>query len=134
MIHRDIKEWCSASKLFFSKIFSKWQVQLWSNFFFFFFFLFSDFVIVLSELNVTTRFSIAFFGCCKFSFSFPILFSTKVTMPVLYPQRRTSPLPPPMQQLEDMGFGNREVNQRLLTKYNNDVSCAVAELIVLNCQ
>ncbi|XP_037787890.1 uncharacterized protein LOC119583468 isoform X4 [Penaeus monodon] len=50
------------------------------------------------------------------------------------PERRTSPLPPPMQQLEDMGFGNREVNQRLLTKYNNDVSCAVAELIVLNCQ
>ncbi|XP_063609706.1 uncharacterized protein LOC134783682 isoform X2 [Penaeus indicus] len=49
-------------------------------------------------------------------------------------ERRTSPLPPPMQQLEDMGFGNREVNQRLLTKYNNDVSCAVAELIVLNCQ
>lgn len=44
-----------------------------------------------------------------------------------------SPLPPPMQQLEDMGFHNREVNDRLLTKYNGDVSCAVAELIVLNC-
>ena len=43
-------------------------------------------------------------------------------------------LPPPLQQLADMGFSNHEVNQCLLTKYNNDVACAVAELIVLNCQ
>ncbi|KAK4309378.1 hypothetical protein Pmani_018994 [Petrolisthes manimaculis] len=43
-------------------------------------------------------------------------------------------LPPPLQQLADMGFTNHEVNQRLLTKYNNDVACAVAELIVLNFQ
>ncbi|XP_071545790.1 uncharacterized protein [Panulirus ornatus] len=50
------------------------------------------------------------------------------------PEVDESLLPPPMQQLEDMGFCNREVNQRLLIKYNNDVSCAVAELIVLNCQ
>ncbi|KAK8738135.1 hypothetical protein OTU49_004062 [Cherax quadricarinatus] len=50
------------------------------------------------------------------------------------PEQERTPLPPPMQQLEDMGFSNREVNQRLLTKYDNDVSCAVAELIVLNCQ
>ncbi|XP_064120507.1 uncharacterized protein LOC135225174 isoform X5 [Macrobrachium nipponense] len=45
----------------------------------------------------------------------------------------SSPLAPPMQQLEDMGFHNREVNERLLTKYNGDVSCAVAELIILDC-
>lgn len=43
-------------------------------------------------------------------------------------------LPPPLQQLADMGFSNHEMNQCLLTKYNNDVACAVAELIVLNCQ
>lgn len=52
----------------------------------------------------------------------------------LQPKQERSPLPPPMQQLEDMGFTNRDVNQQLLTKYDNDVSCAVAELIVLNCQ
>ncbi|XP_066990693.1 next to BRCA1 gene 1 protein-like isoform X7 [Macrobrachium rosenbergii] len=45
----------------------------------------------------------------------------------------STPLAPPMQQLEDMGFHNREVNERLLTKYNGDVSCAVAELIILDC-
>ncbi|KAK7072916.1 hypothetical protein SK128_013618 [Halocaridina rubra] len=44
----------------------------------------------------------------------------------------TSPLPPPLQQLEDMGFHNHEVNELLLTKYSGDVSRAVAELIILN--
>lgn len=38
----------------------------------------------------------------------------------------------PQQQLTDMGFVNLGVNQRLLDKYHNDVSKAVAELIVLN--
>ncbi|XP_045110982.1 next to BRCA1 gene 1 protein-like isoform X2 [Portunus trituberculatus] len=51
------------------------------------------------------------------------------------PEAREEPsLPPPLQQLADMGFSNHEMNQCLLTKYNNDVACAVAELIVLNCQ
>ncbi|XP_068229862.1 uncharacterized protein [Palaemon carinicauda] len=58
---------------------------------------------------------------------------SEISNPANIAKEASPPLAPPLQQLEDMGFHNREVNERLLTKYNGDVSCAVAELIILNC-